>query len=120
MAETYKLFAARSSAENMETAARERFSRITADYILIYRKRKPKNIPCVEIKGSETKRLTERDCAWLKSCIMALLREAAEQTKDETGKRLDSLITALEEALREEQEKLEREADDGGAGEPDN
>lgn len=120
MAETYRLFAAKSSTENMETAAGERFSRITADYILIYRKRKPRNIPCVEIKGSDTKRLTEKDCAWLKSCIMTLLREAAETAKEETGKRLSSLVTALEEALREEQEKLEGDAGDGGTEGSDN
>lgn len=117
---TYKLFATVVNDETMAKAAQERFSRITPQYILIYRKTKPRTMQCVEIKGKDTERLTSRDRLWLRDCIMALMTEAAAKSKEQSKKRLAELVDALEQALREEQEKLEKETDEHGEGESDN
>lgn len=112
MAREYRLFAAPVNPETIRKAADERFSRMTADYILIYRTRKPRALPCVEVRGSDLNRLTERDRAWLKDSILVILTEAAARSRDETRERMNVLMDNLEEALREEQEKLGKEDED--------
>lgn len=120
MAVNYRLFAAPVSAETVGRASDERFSRITAEYILIYRRTKPKNLPCAEIKGADTARLTERDRAWLRDSILVLLAEAAAKSQEQSKARMNELIDNLEDALREEQEKLNEGTENGGKTESDN
>lgn len=120
MAVNYRLFAAPVSAETVRRAADERFSRITAEYILIYRKTKPKDLPCAEIKGADTEHLTERDRAWLKDSILVLLAEAAAKAQEKSKERMNELMDNLEDALREEQEKLNEGTENGGKTESDN
>ena len=108
----YRLFAAPVNAETIRLAAEERFSRMTAAYILIYRKRKPRALPCVEVRGDDLNRLTERDRAWLRDSILVILTEAAAKSRNETQARMNALMDNLEAALREEQEKLRREDGD--------
>lgn len=120
MAVNYRLFAAPVSAETVRRAADERFSRITTEYILIYRRTKPKNLPCVEIKGADTARLTERDRAWLKDSILVLLAEAAAKAQEKSKERMNELIDNLEDALREEQERMNEGTENGGKAESDN
>lgn len=120
MAIHYRLFAAPVSTENVRRAASERFSRITAEYILIYRKTKPKNLPCAEIRGEDTAQLTEHDRVWLKDSILVLLAEAAAKTQEQSKARMNELIGSLEDALREEQERLNKETDNDGEAESDN
>lgn len=109
----YRLFAAAMNTENMARAAEERFCRMTPDYILLYRKTKPRNIPCVEIQREDGGRLTEPDRAWLKDCMMSLLARRAAQGHRETEQKLRKMLDALETALAEEQEKLDKETAHG-------
>lgn len=111
MANEYRLFAAPVCAETIRKAADERFSRMTADYILIYRRRKPRTLPCIEVKGDDLNRLTERDREWLKDSILVILAEAAAKSRAQTEERMNALMDNLEAALREEQEKMKKECD---------
>ena len=49
-----------------------------------------------------------------------LLAEAAAKTQEQSKARMNELIGNLEDALREEQERLNRETDDDGEAKSDN
>lgn len=95
---------------NIEAASKNRFHRVTADYILIYRRGK-----CgygeVEVKGDDLKRLTKLDREWLSDCNMAILAEESGAAADATAEKLRNMIDELETALRTEREKCRGEAD---------
>ena len=122
MAATYKLYASEVNRGTVEKAERERFSRVTAGYMLLYRRTKPRDIPCIEVKGENLKRLTEGDRLWLVDCIAALLGEAAREKRQTTKQRVNELLDAWEEELRRTQEELDKEAqgENEGDAEPDN
>lgn len=122
MAATYKLYAAEVDRETVEKAEKERFSRVTPGYMLLYRRTKPRGIPCVEVKGADLKRLTESDKLWLADCIAAMLGEAAREKRQTTEQRVNELLDAWEEELRRTQAELDKEAqgENEGDAEPDN
>ncbi len=117
---TYKLYAAAVSRETAEKLERERFYRMTAEYVLLYRKAKPRNIPCVEVKGADLRRLTDGDRLWLSDCIAAVLAQAAAQKKNATAQRVNQLLDLWEKELEKERAELDKEAHgDDGAEKPD-
>lgn len=117
---TYKLYAAAVSRETAEKLEKERFYRMTAEYVLLYRKAKPRNIPCVEVKGADLRRLTEADRLWLADCIAAVLAQAAAQKKNATAQRVNQLLDLWEKELEQEKMGLDKETrDDGEAEKPD-
>ena len=120
MATTYKLYAAEVSRLNVEKAERERFSRVTATYMLLYRRTKPRHIPAVEVKGNDLRRLTESDRLWLADCIATLLGEAAGRRQETVAQRVNEMLTAWEKELQKTREGLEKEAQDGRNEESDN
>ena len=122
MATTYKLYAAEVNRETVEKAEKERFARVTAAYMLLYRRTKSRSIPCIEVKGADLKRLTEGDRLWLADCIATLLGEAAREKKQTTAQRVNELLDAWEEELRRTQAELDKEARGGDEGDtgPDN
>ena len=112
-AKKYKLYAAQVTGETVELAEKERFVRITAGYMLLYRKSAPKNIRAVEIRGADLKRLTERDRLWLADCIAVLLAEGLKNNRESTQKRLNELLDAWERELAEERSRIDEEAAHG-------
>lgn len=119
MATTYKLFAAAVSRETAEKLEKERFYRMTAEYALLYRREKPRNIPCVEVKGADLRRLTEADRLWLADCIATVLAQAAKKSKT-TAQRVNQLLDLWEKELEKERAELDKEAHgDDGAEKPD-
>ena len=120
MATTYKLYAAEVSRLNVEKAERERFSRVTANYMLLYRRTKPRHIPAVEVKGNDLRRLTESDRLWLADCIATLLGEAAGRRQETVAQRVNEMLTAWEKELQKTRKGLEKEAQDGRNEESDN
>ena len=120
MATTYKLYTAEVSRMNVEKAERERFSRVTANYMLLYRRTKPRHIPAVEVKGNDLRRLTESDRLWLADCIATLLGEAAGRRQETVAQRVNEMLTAWEKELQKTREGLEKEAQDGRNEESDN
>nr|DAP18003.1 MAG TPA: hypothetical protein [Bacteriophage sp.] len=120
MAVTYKLYAAEVSRLNVEKAERERFSRVTANYMLLYRRTKPRHIPTVEVKGDDLRRLTESDRLWLADCIATLLGEAAGKRQDATARRVSEMLTAWEKELQRTREGMKKETQDGRNEKSDN
>lgn len=116
----YKLYAAQVSRETAEKLDRERFYRMTADYVLLYRQAKPRNIPCVEVKGADLRRLTDGDRLWLADCIATALAQAAKKSRT-SAQRVNQLLDLWEKELEKEKAELDKEAQaDGGAEKPDN
>jgi hypothetical protein len=121
MATTYKLFAAAVSRETAEKLEKERFYRMTAEYALLYRRAKPRNIPCVEVKGADLRRLTEGDRLWLADCIAAVLAQATTKKRSSTAQRVSQLLDLWEKELEQEKKGLDKETrDNDGAEESDN
>lgn len=117
---TYKLYAAQVSRETAEKLERERFYRMTAEYALLYRKAKPKSIPCVEVKGEDLRRLTEADRLWLADCIATVLAQAAAKKRSTSTQRVNQLLDLWEKELEKERAGLDKEArGDNGAEKPD-
>ena len=120
MATTYKLYAAEVSRLNVEKAERERFFRVTVNYMLLYRRTKPRHIPSVEVKGDDLRRLTESDRLWLADCIATLLGEAAGRRQETAAQRVNEMLTAWEKELQKTREGLKKEAQDGRNEKSDN
>lgn len=115
-ARKYRLYAARVTGETVALAEKERFVRITAGYMLLYRTTAPKKMQTVEIKGADLKRLTERDRLWLADCIAAALADGVKKNRADTQKRLNELLDAWERELEKERSRIDKEAAHG-AGE---
>lgn len=116
----YKLYAAQVSRETAEKLDRERFYRMTADYVLLYRQAKPRNIPCVEVKGADLRRLTDGDRLWLADCIATVLAQAVAQKHSTSAQRVSQLLDLWEKELEKERAELDKEAHgDNGAEKPD-
>ena len=101
----YRLYALPATEETVRKAEKARFSRITVDYVLIYKIGRMDN--AVEITESEAHRLTEAERQWLQDCNLALI---AEKTKDNMSGILMSLsqkVDALEKALAAQKLKEE-------------
>ena len=119
-ARKYRLYAARVTGETVALAEKERFVRITAGYMLLYRTTAPKKMQTVEIKGADLKRLTERDRLWLADCIATLLGEAAGRRQETAAQRVNEMLTAWEKELQRTREGMKKEAQDGRNEKSDN
>lgn len=106
----YRLFAMEMDSYNVAVAAKNRFHRITPDYILVYR-RGTADYGEIEVKGDDLRRLAKMDREWLSDCNAALLAEASEDAATDTAERLRVMIDELEAALREERDRCREEAD---------
>ena len=98
----YRLYVLPTTDETVRKAEKARFSRITVDYVLIYKTGKMQD--GVEVTESEAHRLTEAERRWLMDCNLALI---AERTRENMGGVLQSLsakVDALEEALKKQKE----------------
>lgn len=99
----YRLFALKYGRSAMEIASRERFSRATPDYILIYSDQDgPEG--AVEITEAELGRLSASDSQWLFDCNAALISEETERRMPEIlaelSRKLEALGAELEAARR--------------------
>lgn len=115
----WRLFAALTSAQSVEAATREKYSRVGRDYTLIYttQKQLPAELEAVEITDREAGRLTQAEAGWLMDCNLEIL---AQEAKDHSGEMLKSLsvkVAALEKAMQTEKEE-EEGADDRSETEP--
>ena len=84
----YKLYAARTSNEIIRRAEVERFTRVTADYTLIYSDNDKimentlRGIEYTIIEGEDAKRLSTADKDWLMNCNFAIIAEEAIKNKE--------------------------------------
>lgn len=100
----YRLFAMRPDADGVKCAASNVYSRITPQYVLIYKiGKRPSG--ALEIKGNDLGRLTIADERWLFEANLKIIAEEAQSKKPETEKKLQAMIDDLERALEEERKK---------------
>ena len=96
----YKLYAMPTKPETIDGMGHQRFSRITAEYTLVYTDGEaPK--PSAELTDEDAGRLTEGDRNWLLACNTRLLVEEIERQKPEMLRRLGEKIEEFETILQE-------------------
>lgn len=99
----YKLYALPFSTEAFAMARSARFSRICADYLLIYASKKLEN--AVEIKGDDLNQLNGAESRWLFDCNMALLAEDASNRSGDILRDMRQKLDAIAAALEQERKK---------------
>ena len=104
----YQLYVMPTTGENIDIASGERFSRITLQYILIYSDKEQK-ANAIPVNGVDLKRLTEADIQWVNDCLVMLFAEAIKKHPKDLKSSLENKIKALENALKAEAEKLQKE-----------
>ena len=100
----YRLYANNVTDETVGIAESGRFSRITADYLLVYTKTKMKDWP--EITDDNVSILTNADRKWLFECNMELIAEEMSKTENNFGVDMQRTIDELEKALNRERELI--------------
>lgn len=102
MNEGYKLYALRSTTENLEALVDERFTRATREYLLLYTtQEKPDN--AVEV-GLE--HLSIADIQWLQACNEVLVMEQMWQHQQDIAAAMGERIEELEIELKKQKESL--------------
>lgn len=104
----YRLFALPYHVENVEYASEFRFSRVTAEYILVYTQKTKLNIPvgrAAEVKENDISLLSKMDEAWLFDCGLSLFADIAASQKREDIVKLSEMVDRLEEELEAESGK---------------
>jgi len=96
----YKLYAMPTKPETIDGMGYQRFSRITAEYTLVYTDGEAPQ-PSAELTDEDAGRLTEGDRNWLLACNTRLLVEEIERQKPEMLRRLGEKIEEFETILQE-------------------
>lgn len=99
----YHLYALPMSEKAVETAQKERFSRICAGYALIYTQGAVEG--GVEIGESESKLLSKVEAEWLQDCNIVIIAEEAKRNEKKILSSLSNRMTVLEQALAEAKRK---------------
>lgn len=113
---TYRLCALPTTAETTAEVEGQRFSRITADYTLVYTAGR---VPTGGIKLTEAdaSRLTAADRRWLDDCNAVLIAEQIAKDKPRILSKLNDLLNTIEANIEQAQTQNETEgvdADDDG------
>lgn len=96
----YKLYAMPTNPKTVDGIGYQRFSRITAEYTLVYTDGDAPQ-PSAELTDQDAGRLTEGDRNWLLACNTRLLVEEIERQKPEMLRRIGEKIEEFEIILRE-------------------
>lgn len=96
----YHLYAMPTKPETVDGMGHQRFSRITAEYTLVYTDGEAPQ-PSAELTDEDAGRLTEGDRNWLLACNTRLLVEDIERQKPEMLRRLGEKIEEFETILQE-------------------
>ena len=111
---TYRLYALSLTAENIEIASNERFSRATPKpepgYVLIYTAGKAP-AAAQEIGGERVKLLSQADAVWLLDSNAAIVAEEFEKNGKEVFQELSERVEALENELRRKKEEIDRKGE---------
>lgn len=92
----FRLCAIPTTAEATAEVEGQRFSRITADYTLIYTDDDPIPESWVILEDGDAGRLTAEDRRWLNDCNAALIAEEAARQKPRIIRRLADLLDDIE------------------------
>ena len=102
---TYKLYASRSTEALLNRLTDLRFTRITADYTLIYASNSKimrnvfEGIQYTIIEDGETHRLSAADKEWLMNCNFTIIAEEAVRNKELVLQNMNDALQALETEL---------------------
>ena len=109
MKKRFRLYAMKATEETVAAAASERFSRITASYVLIYKNgKKPEN--SVEIAGGSLRVLSSAEREWILDCNTLLILEATAKKGSEIRAAVSEKISVLERELEAQRIREERHA----------
>ena len=95
----YHLYAMPTKPETVDGMGHQRFSRITAEYTLVYTDGEAPQ-PSAELTDEDAGRLTEGDRNWLLACNTRLLVEDIERQKPEMLRRIGEKIEGFENILK--------------------
>ena len=100
----FRLCAIPTTAEGTAAIEGQRFSRITADYTLIYTA--DENLPegSLELTEGDAGRLSDGDRRWLIDCNNALIAEEVARLKPKIVRRLSDLLDEIENNLKKTEE----------------
>lgn len=113
----YKLYVTRTNNEIIRRAESERFTRITAEYTLIYSNNEKimgntlHGIEYTIIEGEDAKRLSAADKDWLTNCNFAIIAEEAIKNKELIIQNMAEALTALEEEM-ERSKSADKDSED--------
>lgn len=108
----FRLCAIPTTAEGTAAIEGQRFSRITADYTLIYTDDEQIPEGWVILEAGDAGRLTAEDRRWLNDCNAALIAEEAARQRPRIIRKLADLLDDIERNLAERATEGGRE-DDG-------
>ena len=95
--------------DSMALAQKERFARITPEYILVYVKRRMTGLP--EITEKNTDIMSDKDRQWLRDCNMALIGEEVAHGRNDFISEMSRKVEELERALVRQKELVENDAE---------
>ena len=109
----YKLCAMPTTEASTAAVEKQRFSRITQDYTLVYTSGK---IPAGSLKlaESDASRLTDADRRWLDDCNAVLIAEAIAKDRPRILHQLSDLLTTIESNIQKAQTAGEMEGAETG------
>ena len=97
----FRLCAMPTTAEATATIEGQRFSRITADYTLIYTADEKTPEEWVILSDGDAGRLTPEDRRWLNDCNAALIAEEAARQRPRIIRKLADLLDDIERNMAE-------------------
>lgn len=101
----YRLFALPMSPEIFAIVEKQRFSRVSSRYALVYTDRRaPKG--AVPVEEKDCARLSVEDQAWLSDCNALLIAESIREKETEIAQGMSRRLDLLENALKEEKKNL--------------
>ena len=101
----YRLFMLQYSPENVMFASGFRFSRVTADYILVYDRKsklKPANGNVIEVRQEEVLSLSDMDKSWLLDCARSIFMEDFRRNQALGAANMATMLDRLEKELEKE------------------
>lgn len=97
---SYKLYAMEATYDNVLVATKEKYYRITADYILVYSAGEaPEN--SVEFTDDDSVRLSDSEMQWLFDINVELLQEQIAKETPQIVERLSAYLNQLEKGVTE-------------------
>lgn len=108
----YRLYAAPTTAEATEETEKQRFSRTTADYTLVYTAQAMPD-GWLLLAEEDAGRLTPEDRRWLDDCNTALIAEDVARNKPRIVRKLADLLEAIEGRIEQREEGGETEYGEG-------
>ena len=100
---TYKVYAMLLNNENVEIANKERFHRMTPEYIMVFTQAEMPEMS-YEIKAEDYNHLTEYDRKWIRDCAVAVAMEAVQA--EDTAEKTMEILERIEKALQAQAEQI--------------